>query len=261
MRRACVRLRSHRALGVAAASLLALAVGVGSATGRSAGTYPANVTKPTVSGTYLGQTLSATAGTWSSDTHVTTHLQWVRILPNGGKEPIAGATAPTYTVGPNDLGSHLQVQVKAVNAAGPTWVDSDPTAVVVGPPTTKLASGSTSVAAASVTLPDRFVVRSVGFKPSALGPGGTMTATVVVTDAFGSLVSGARVSGTVVPFDAAAQPAVTHTGRNGSAALTLSARNVPRSGGAALNVTVTQEGGDPISGVSASRLFRLPVRP
>ena len=125
---------------VSAVGLIALAVGVGAATGKQAGGIPAPLVNPSVSGLYLGQTLTAGTGTWSSDTPVTTSVQWVRVLPDGGRQPIAGATGPTYTVGAADLGDHELIQVKAQNATGPNWVNSDGSAVVFGPTTTALPS-------------------------------------------------------------------------------------------------------------------------
>jgi hypothetical protein len=165
---------------VSAVSLIALAVGVGAATGKQAGGIPAPIVNPSVSGLYVGQTLTASAGTWSSDTPVTTSIQWVRVLPDGGRQPIAGATGPTYTVGSADLGSRVLIQVKAQNATGPNWVNSDGSAIVVGPKTTSLAGGQTGVAAADVVLPDRLVVKSVSLAPATLKAGQTATAQVVV---------------------------------------------------------------------------------
>jgi len=255
-----VRSRRSRALGLVVAGLLALAVGVGSATGRSTGNIPQVVTPPAVSGLFIGQTLSATVGTWSSDTPVSTYLQWVRIFPNGGKQPIAGATGPTYTVAPGDVGDHFQVQVKAENAVGPNWVNSDTSAIVVGPKTVPVTGGS-SVAAADVALPNRFVVSSVTFSPSALKAGGSVTAKVVVTDVLGNFVNGAQVKLTVVPYDAVSpQPAAVQTGADGSGTVTPKAAKTLRvSGGAAVFVSATKEGGNPLGDVSASRLVRLPL--
>ena len=61
---------------------------------------------PTISGTQrVGQTLTATAGTWGPGT-VTLTYQWYR-----AGTAISGATASTYTLTTSDLGKTLTVHV------------------------------------------------------------------------------------------------------------------------------------------------------
>jgi|GEM_PF-1873089 len=77
-----------------------------------------SVTAPSLSGTpEVGQTLTATNGTWSDDSGetLTFTYQWLR---NG--VPIDGATAATYQTVAADAGATLTVQVTATNSGGST---------------------------------------------------------------------------------------------------------------------------------------------
>ena len=68
----------------------------------------ANVTVPTITGTAkVGQSLTATAGTWNPS-DATTALQWV-----AGGIDVSGATAATYTPVAADLGKTITVRVTA----------------------------------------------------------------------------------------------------------------------------------------------------
>lgn len=92
---------------------------------------PTPTSPPVVSGTaQVGQTLSATTGSWTgSPTGFA--FQWQRCSPAGAScVAIDGATAATYAVVAADRGSTLRVTVTATNGAGSTTVPSTPTAVV-----------------------------------------------------------------------------------------------------------------------------------
>jgi hypothetical protein len=122
---------SKRALvGVAAASLLALAsiVGVSSAASQVA---PVNTTPPTISGTpAVGQTLTASNGTWTN-APTSYAYQWLRC--NGGGNScasVANGTQKTYTLVGADAGHTIRVRVTATNADGSASVESDQTATV-----------------------------------------------------------------------------------------------------------------------------------
>jgi len=96
--------------------------GVGSPVGLDAFQIPgspANASRPSISGAAEeGQMLSAIAGTWMGDPTSATD-QWERCSSSGGGcSAIAGANAPSYTVGAADAGSTIRVQETASNSAG-----------------------------------------------------------------------------------------------------------------------------------------------
>jgi hypothetical protein len=95
----------------------------------------------------VGQTLSASTGTWSENP-TSYEYQWQRCNSAGaGCVPISKATTSTYTVASADVGGTLRVAVTASNSAGPsTPASSAPTAVVREVPAT---FGKTSVGASS----------------------------------------------------------------------------------------------------------------
>ena len=93
---------------------------------------PRSATPPTVSGTLqVGQTLTATPGTWSNAT--STGLQWRRCdsadPTTNTCDDITGATGTTYLPQDADLGSYVSVSDSATNLNGVGAVDS----VAVGP--------------------------------------------------------------------------------------------------------------------------------
>ena len=112
--------------------------GVGSATEISAPTAvvqatgaPVNTAPPTITGTaQVGQTLSATTGTWSGSP-TSFAFQWQRCTSAGlDCADIAGASGGTYVVSGSDVGSTLRVVVTATNAMGSTAFASAPSATV-----------------------------------------------------------------------------------------------------------------------------------
>jgi hypothetical protein len=122
---------SKKALaGVAAASVLALALMAG-AGGAASQAAPVNTAKPTVSGTAgVGQTLTATNGTWSN-TPTSYAYQWLRC--NGGGNScvsVSNGTQQSYTLVGADAGHTMRVRVTATNADGSASVESDQTAAV-----------------------------------------------------------------------------------------------------------------------------------
>lgn len=137
------RLVSRRAavVALAGAALLAVVVPTGSAREQAA---PANTVQPAISGTpSLGQTLTATAGTWTGSP--TFAYQWVRCPSSGGAADgsdcasIGGATTTAYVVSAGDVGSRLRVRVTAANADGSTVAASNATPAIsgqAGPPNT-----------------------------------------------------------------------------------------------------------------------------
>jgi hypothetical protein len=89
---------------------------------------PMNSIPPSVTGTAsVGQTLSATTGTWSGTTPITYSYQWRRCAPQCGY--ITGATASTYSPTKADVGTRISVRVTATNLVGSAASVSNP----VGP--------------------------------------------------------------------------------------------------------------------------------
>jgi hypothetical protein len=88
-------------------------------------------TAPVLSGLPVqGQTLTADRGRWSGGPTEYAY-QWSRCDAAGAAcTPIAGAVAPTYAVGPQDVGSTLKVTVTARNPVSSAPADSALTAVV-----------------------------------------------------------------------------------------------------------------------------------
>ena len=114
-----------------------------------AGLVPVVKAPPLLSGTAQpGQALSTTRGTWTGD-QLAFAYQWERCDAAGaGCVPLAGATAPTYTIASGDLASTLRVTVVGRNRLGSIATSSTSTSVVAGPPgsptstATPLISGS-----------------------------------------------------------------------------------------------------------------------
>src|SRR5581483_11436202 len=98
---------------------------------------PANTAPPTITGqTPVGQTLTATTGTWTGNPTPTYSYQWKRCDTTGSNcTPISGATQPSYTLTSADAGSTVTVTVTATNTAGQANTDSAATALVAQPAT------------------------------------------------------------------------------------------------------------------------------
>ena len=97
---------------------------------------PVNSAPPAIAGTpTIGQTLTATAGTWTGTPAPTFAYQWRRCDAAGsGCVDIAGATGTTYVVQPADAGATLRVRVSATNAAGTASATSPASGVVATAP-------------------------------------------------------------------------------------------------------------------------------
>lgn len=99
---------------------------------------PKNTVAPTISGIpQVGQTLTATPGTWTGSPSTFTY-RWQRCDPTGANcADIPAATGQTYVLTDSDVGSTIRVVVSAQNALGTATATSAPTAVVsaLGAPT------------------------------------------------------------------------------------------------------------------------------
>jgi hypothetical protein len=92
---------------------------------------PKSTVLPTISGTAaVGQTLTATTGTWSGKP-TTFAYQWQRCDASGANcIDTAGATGQSYVVTDADVGATLRVAVTASSASKSTTATSAPTGVV-----------------------------------------------------------------------------------------------------------------------------------
>ena len=102
----------------------------------NAGSRPVNTSPPTISGSATqGQTLTASAGSWTGSPPPTFGFQWQRCDSAGGNcVNIMGATGSNYTLVGADVGSTIVVVVTATNSGGSTPASSAATAVVAGAP-------------------------------------------------------------------------------------------------------------------------------
>ena len=95
-------------------------------------TAPVNTSLPTISGTpKVGQRLTAGVGSWSGSP-TSYAFQWRRCNTVGNDcATVAGATANTYLLGKGDVNYRIRVNVFATNSAGTTWMNSNPTGLVL----------------------------------------------------------------------------------------------------------------------------------
>jgi hypothetical protein len=98
---------------------------------------PVNIDRPLVSGPAVdGGTLATTNGEWTGTEPITYSYRWRRCDADGlDCVLIEGATAASYTLGADDIGSTIRARVIASNVAGVAGRSSLPTTVVqAGPP-------------------------------------------------------------------------------------------------------------------------------
>ena len=102
----------------------------------AAATAPSNTAPPTLSGTArVGETLTASQGTWNGTTPITYAYQWQRCDKNGADcTTINGATSASYTLTSSDQDNTLRVRVTASNSAGSSSATSVPSAIVAAKP-------------------------------------------------------------------------------------------------------------------------------
>ncbi|HZS24286.1 MAG TPA: hypothetical protein VFA30_04795 [Gaiellaceae bacterium] len=225
---------------------------------------PTNTAAPTISGTpQVGQTLTASQGSWTSDTTATYGYQWQRCDAQGNNcAAISGATAQTYAVQSADLGKTLRVTVTATNSSGSSAANSAQTAVVTQA-NSNTTQGST-VAASSVVLPDRLLINSVKFTPGRLTSRRTFTGRFHVTNSTGHPVSEALVLVTVLPYSwGHTTSGEVRTDQTGWATIKITpTRNMPLGKRASLVMFVRArvEGQPLLGGSSVRRLVQVTVR-
>jgi hypothetical protein len=256
--------KASLAAAVLAIALTAALVGVGSGSATPVNPQPpVPIAVPSLTGLQVGQTLSATTGRWAGETPMSFLYFWLR-SDGSSWSLIPGDSGPTYTITDADIGHNFFVQVKATNGDGYQLSSSAPTSIVTGAAaadTVALPNGGVSVLVDHVSLPDRLVVSSATFSPAAIKPGGTVTATVVVTDTTGHPVHGASVQLIPLPYGSVIRPAAVTTGNDGSATVTLKATGQLSRAGKLVGVYVqaSKPGDDLAKGVTASTLVNLAV--
>ena len=97
---------------------------------------PSNTAAPTVSGTaQVGQTLSATTGSWSGTSPISFAYKWQDCNSSGAScTAIAGATSGSYLLASSDQGYTIRAVVTASNSTGSASASSAQTAVVQAAP-------------------------------------------------------------------------------------------------------------------------------
>jgi hypothetical protein len=234
---------------------------------------PVNTGEPKISGTaQVGETLTATAGTWTSASTVTFAYQWRRCNAQGnGCSNIGGADTSSYLVKQADLGDTLRVRVTAKNADGSAQATSNETAVVKAkspvPPVSVNgcpAAGSGPIDVASITPPARLLVDGQTVSPSLITRSANdVTVRFHVSACSGRSVSGALVYATAVPFQQFSIPAETPTGSDGWATMTMHQESAfpasPRQQLLAVFVRARKSGENVLGGISTRRLVSFPV--
>jgi sugar lactone lactonase YvrE len=109
---------------------------------------PTVSTAPSISGTTtVGQTLTATTGTWTSS-EISYSYQWQDCDGSGSNcVAISGATTSTYTLAGGDAGHTIRVVVTATNPGGSASSTSAATAAVAAAPAASTAPVATASAA------------------------------------------------------------------------------------------------------------------
>jgi hypothetical protein len=267
-----IRKRLLRLLGAAAtvaalvAALTAIAgTGLAQPTAAQANYAPSNTAAPAISGTaQIGQTLTASTGTWNSQTSPTFAYQWQRCDTAGNNcASISGATSQTYTVQSGDANSTLRVVVTATNSSGTGSATSAQSAIVGQPGPAgaiKTTKGETSVPASSVNLPERLIINGVG--PARISGRQSFVERVHVVDTRGFVVRDALVQITGLPYSWAHTSGEARTDMDGWANVTVTpTRNMPTRFGTALVMFVRArvEGQSLLAGASTRRLVQVRV--
>jgi len=221
---------------------------------------PENTARPTISGTpRLGQTLTASNGSWQGQAPITFSLQWQRCNAQGQAcQAIPGATQQSYALTSADQGSTIVVVVTARNADGTATASSQAVGPVTGVP-----AGQT-VPVTDVSLPNRLVVSASEFVPAVLHSRAPFTARFRIMDTEGHFVSGVQVFLSVIPFGRVAPAGTQTTDQNGWATFTLQpTAKFPLRKGYLITIFVraTKPGDDLLAGVSARRLVSVNINP
>jgi subtilisin family serine protease len=227
-----VKIGSAVQYGRADAYATLLALGGGSSGGGSTGTAPASTAAPTITGTaQVGQTLTASSGSWSGTAPISYAYQWKRCDSSGAScADASSATSSSYALGSAALGYTMRAVVTASNAYGSSITTSAATAVVAGAPAPPPpAPASTATATFTGTLNKGQTSRAFsltvgsGVANAALSFSKSPALSLTVEAAGGSVI-GTASGASVLPL-IASLPAGSYTyvvsGANGNASFTL----------------------------------------
>jgi hypothetical protein len=228
---------------------------------------PKATSDPTITGNAtMGETLRATAGTWTGAQPITFTFRWLRCDSSGNNcFVLPGQTDDSYTLRDGDIGRTLRVRVTAENSAGSRTRLSAPTAVVqkgtgLPPGATKLSNGEISIPATSVPSTERLVVERVDFSPTPVRSRSTPIAIrVKVKDTRGFDVRDVLVFVRSTPL-VTSTPAEQRTADDGTVTYTVQPRaDFPLRNGYSVQFFVkAHRGGDkPLAGVAGYRLVQV----
>jgi hypothetical protein len=261
------------AAGIVAALVAALTAFAGSSLAQGSAAQanyaPVNTAAPAISGTpQVGQVLTSTNGTWTSDTTPTFTYAWQQCDAAGnGCAAITGATAATYTVASADLAKTIRVAVTATNPSGSSSATSAQTAAVTAaatttPPIVKTPAGVTSVTASTVVLPQRLIIDRVKFTPGRLTSRAAVVGRFHVSSTTGASVQDVLVKVTALPYAWARGGAEVRTDQTGWATLTITPTiNMPlRHNALVMFVRARVEGQSLLAGSSSRRLVQVTIR-
>jgi hypothetical protein len=229
---------------------------------RAAPARPQNTAPPTISGTaQVGQTLTASTGTWTGQAPLTFTYQWRRCDRTGANcSNISGASSKTYTLTSADEGTTLRIRVTARNSAGTASATSAPTSVV----SKAEAPAGSAISINDVSLPNRLLVDRVQFRPQPLRSRRTFTARFHVSDSRNHSVQGALVFVVALPFGTTTTPPEAATGPDGWITFRMTpTRRVKfgaRGTGIQMFVRARKASDQLIGGVSTRRLVNLSTR-
>lgn len=222
--------------------------------------HPAPTAAPTISGTaQVGQTLTTTQGTWTSDSNISLYAYTWGRCDTGGNSCVAigGATTTTYTLTDADQGHTIRSYVTATNSAGTTQSSSNPTGTVAPTSTTT----GKQIDASKVTLPNRLVVDKVQYSQN---PIRTRTAATTmrihVVDANLNSVQNALVFVQGVPYSRILNMPEVKTDSTGWATVSIQpGKQFPHTGYVVMFVRARVAGQNILSGASSRRLVQVTI--
>ena len=219
--------------------------------------HPVPTASPTISGTAaVGQTLTTTNGTWTSDSNISLYsYAWARCDTSGNSCATIGATGSTYTLTADDQGHTIRSYVTATNGAGTTQAGSAPTAVVAA------ATKGGQIDASKVALPNRLIIDKVSYSANPIRARQTPTTMKIhVSDSNANSVGNALVYVLGVPYSRIGTIPEVRTDATGWATLQLQpAKAFPRTGYLTLFVRARVDDQDLLGGTSTRRLVQVTI--